>query len=224
MERFRVNSQIGMVKDGRKMWIATAIGAGLGLASSLIGGSAASRAAKKAERRQRQREAEENAWYTRRYNQDYLDTAAGQRLVERAKWYARDQWRKAAGAQAVAGGTDAASQMAKDAGNKMVGDTLGNVAAMDTQRKAQADAMHQQNLANFAQMDMNRELQRAQNITNAAQNASNALFSAGATLDTMGEKPDLTGGSNNSKPAGVGDVGSVRGEVLRPGHGILSQT
>lgn len=193
-----MNSQIGMVKDGRKMWIATAIGAGLGLASSLIGGRAASRAAKKAERRQRQREAEENAWYTRRYNQDYLDTAAGQRLVERAKSYAREQWRKAAGAQAVGGGTDAATQLAKDAGNKLVGDTYGNMAATDTQRKAQVDAMHQQNLANFAQMDMNRELQRAQSITNASSAASNAAFFAGATVDSM-EKPDLVGSDNKGR-------------------------
>ena len=49
-----MNEPIGMVKDGRKMWIATAIGAGLGPASSLMGGSAASRAAQKAERRQKQ--------------------------------------------------------------------------------------------------------------------------------------------------------------------------
>ena len=137
-----------------------------------------------------------------------MDTAAGQRLVERAKGYAREQWRKAAGAQAVAGGTDSASQMAKDAGNKMVGDTLGNVAAMDTQRKAQADAMHQQNRENFARMDMDRYQRNAQNIANAAQNASNAAFLAGATLDSM-EKPDLTGSYNLGRSTKVLDDGGV---------------
>ena len=50
----------------RKEWIATAIGAGAGLLSSFIGGSAASKAAREAERRQREQEAKENAWYTRR--------------------------------------------------------------------------------------------------------------------------------------------------------------
>lgn len=184
-----------------KQWIATAIGVGASLASSLIGGSKASQAAKAAERRQREQEARENAWYTRRYNEDYADTAAGQNLVRRAKEYAKENWRKAAGAQAVAGGTDAATQMAKDAGNKMVGDTIANIAATDQARKAQVDNMHRQAEQNFAQMDMNREMQRAQNITNAAQNASNAIMSAAGALEQTGaSKVNLGGGSNNSVP------------------------
>lgn len=182
-----------------KLWIATAIGAGVGLASSLIGGSQASKAAREAEKRQRQQEAAERAWYTRRYNEDYIDTAAGQNLVRRAKDYAREQWKKAAGAQAVAGGTDAATAMAKEAGNKMVGDTIANIAATDQQRKDNVDAQHRQAEAQFAQMDMNRELQRAQNITNAAQSASNAIMSvAGAVDQASAAKPNLQGGSNNS--------------------------
>lgn len=200
-----VNQPLGMGISGapsRKEWIAAAVGAVGGLASSLIGGAAASKAARDAERRQRQQEAKENAWYTRRYNEDYIDTAAGQNLVRRAKDYAREQWKKAAGAQAVAGGTDAATQMAKDAGNKMVGDTIANIAATDQSRKAQVDNMHRQAEQQFAQMDMNREMQRSQNITNAAQNASNAIMSAGAALEQGSVKaPSLQGGSNNSTPA-----------------------
>ena len=182
----------------RKEWIATAIGAGAGLLSSFIGGSQASKAAKEAERRQRQQEAKENAWYNRRYNEDYVDTSAGQNLVRRAKDFAKEQWKKASGAQAVAGGTAAATQMAKDAGNKMVGDTIANIAATDQARKAQVDNMHRQAESQFAQMDMNREMQRAQNITNAAQQASNAMIAAGSAVDQMNaSKVDLNGGGNN---------------------------
>ena len=198
-----VNQPLGMGISGvpsRKEWIAAAIGAVGGIASSLIGGAAASDAARAAERRQRQQEAKENAWYTRRYNEDYVDTAAGQNLVRRAKEYAKEQWKKAAGAQAVAGGTDAATQMAKDAGNKMVGDTIANIAATDQSRKAQVDNMHRQAEQQFAQMDMNREMQRAQNITNAAQNASNAIMSAGAAIEQGSAKaPSLQGGDNKGK-------------------------
>lgn len=200
MERNYLNVPLGMgLGRQRKEWVATAIGAGAGLLSSVIGGSQAARAARRAERRQREWEAREGAWYNRRYNEDYVDTAAGQNLVRRAKEYAKDQWKKAAGAQAVSGGTEAATQMAKDAGNKMVGDTIANIAATDQQRKAQIDSMHRQQEANFAQMDMNRELNRAQNITQAAQAASNAMFSAGSALDAMNERPDLTGTSNKGK-------------------------
>ena len=65
----------------RKEWIVSAIGVAGSLASSLFGGISASKAAREAERRQRQQEAKEQAWYTRRYNEDYVDTAAGQNLL-----------------------------------------------------------------------------------------------------------------------------------------------
>ena len=178
----------------KKEWIAAAIGAGVGLASSLIGGAKASSAARAAERRQREREAAEMASYTRRYNQDVTDTASGQNLIRIAKDQAKEQWKKAAGAQAVAGGTDAATQMAKDAGNKMVGDTIANMKAMDDARKDRIDAQHEANLNNFAQMDMEREINRANAITDAAGNASNAILQAASALE-----PDLTGGANKSK-------------------------
>jgi hypothetical protein len=84
--------------------------------------------------------------------------------------------------------------MAKDAGNKMVGDTIANMKAMDDARKDRIDAQHEANLNNFAQMDMNREITRANAITEAAGNASNAIMQAASAFE-----PDLTGGANKSK-------------------------
>lgn len=183
-----------------KLWIGAAIGAIGGIASSLIGGSAASDAAREARRERERAEAKEQAWYNRRYNEDYLDTAAGQNLVRRAKEYAKENWKKAAGAQAVAGGTAAATQTAKDAGNKMVGDTIANIAAADTQRKANVDNIHMQNEQRFSQQRQSEQLQRAQNITSAAQAASNAMMSIGGAVDQASAKtPNLQGGDNNSK-------------------------
>lgn len=184
----------------RKEWVAAAIGAAAGIATSLIGGSQASKAAKEAEKRQRRQEAQEEAWYNRRYNEDYIDTKAGQNLVRRAKDFAKENWKKASGAQAVAGGTAAATAMAKEAGNKMMGDTIANIGANDENRKMQADNLHRQAQNQFAQMDMAREMQRAQNITNAAQSASNALMSVGSAVDQASTRSaNLQGGSNNSK-------------------------
>lgn len=220
-----INRPLGMgncFAPSHKSWIVSAIGAGVGLASSLIGGHKAAQAAREAEKKQRVMEAKENAWYTRRYNEDYVDTAAGQNLVRRAKDYAREQWKKAAGAQAVAGGTDAATQMAKDAGNKMVGDTIANIAAQDTARKAQVDNVHMQNEQRFGQMDVNRELQRAQNITQAAQGASNAIMSAAGAIEQGSTKPaSLTGGSNNSTvvPATTAEQAYADKLAALEGHG-----
>ena len=183
-----------------KEWIATAIGAGVSLASSLIGGNKAAKAAREAERRQRARDAEEEAWYNRRYNEDYLDTAAGQNLVNRAKALANEQWKRAAGAQAVAGGTDAAVAQAKEAGNRMLGDTMSNIAATDQARKANVDALHRQAQEQSAQQDIARAQQKANNITQAAQGASNAIMSAAGALEQGTSTPsNLAGGGNNSQ-------------------------
>ena len=199
---------MGMASDLapiRKEWIAAALGAGMGLASSLIGGIQASKAARRAERRQREQEAAEEAWYNRRYNEDYLDTAAGQNLVRRAKAMYDDNIKKVAGAQAVAGGTDAATAAAKERANQAMGDTIANIAASDQSRKASVDAAHQSAQSEFAKMDMQRELTRAQNITNAAQAASNAMISAGAALEQGNTtRASLTGGSNNSTASAGG--------------------
>ena len=197
------SSPLGLVNPYspmKKEWVATAIGAGAGLLSSFIGGLSASSAAREAERRQRALEAKEDAWYNRRYNEDYLDTAAGQNLVRRARQMYDRNIKRAQGAAAVTGGTDASVQQAKDSANQAMGDTIANIAASDQSRKAQVDNMHRQAESQFAQMDMNRELNRAQNITNAAQAASNAMMSAGAAVDQANTtRSDLTGGGNNSK-------------------------
>lgn len=197
----------------KKEVILTAIGVGAGLLTSALGGLASSRAAKAAERRQRGQEAKEDAWYNRRYNEDYADTAAGQNLMRRAKEYAKDNWRKAAGAQAVAGGTDAASQMAKDAGNKMVADTVANIAATDQARKSQVDNMHRQAEGQFAQMDMQREMNRANSITQAAGAASNALMGLGSAMDQSKANTSLAGGSNGGKLAETTPVATENGFV-----------
>lgn len=183
----------------KKEWVASAISGAVGLASSLIGGISASDAAEEAERRQKEAEAMEKAWYLRRYNQDYADTAAGQNLIRRAKEFAKQNWKKASGAQAVAGGTDAATAQAKEAGNRMVGETIANIAAQDTARKDRVDDMHRRAEEKFTQMDIARENQRAANITNAAQQASNAIMSVGSAIEGAGK--NLEGASNNGKPA-----------------------
>ena len=203
-----VNRPLGIgnaYAPNKKEWIEEAIGAAGGLVSSLFGGLASSSAMKEAERRQRQQESKENAWYNRRYYEDYVDTAAGQNLVRRAKEFAKSQWKKASGAQAVAGGTDASAAMAKEAGNKMMGDTIADIAAADQARKTRVDELHRQAEAQFAQQDINREINRANNIKEAAQGASNAIFSAaGGIVDELSTGASktptpITGASNNSK-------------------------
>lgn len=172
-----------------KPWVATAIGAALGVASSLWGGHKASQAAAKANRMIAAEKAENDAWFRRRYNEHYADTAAGQNLLRQAREYADKNWKRAQGASKVAGATAESAALAKEAGNKVVADTLSNVAAQDTARKDRVDAQHRSMNHQLTQQQVGVEQQRAANITNAAQQASNALITAGAYYDAAGKTP-----------------------------------
>lgn len=201
----------------KKEWVQL-IPAALSVASSLIGGAKASKAAREAKKEQELGRARNNAWYLRRYNEDFADTAAGQNLLRKAKDFANSQWKKAEGAKAVGGGTDASAAMAKEAGNKMVGDTLANIAAQDQANKARVDAIHHQDENRETQMNMQRELTRSQNITNAAQNMSNAMMQVAGAIDGAKSQANtsttsLTGGSNGGSSVLRGDGAYLNGSI-----------
>lgn len=204
----------------KREWIASAISAGAGLASSLIGGLFGSSAAKAALNRQKEQEAKENAYYLRRYNENYIDTAAGQNLMRRAKDAMDRHIKQAQGAKAVAGGTDAAVAQSKEQAARIIGDTAANIAANDTARKDRADRDHMQAQQRFAEMDMNREMQRSQSIADAASQASNAIMSAGAAIGSASSQapkantPDLVKtGDNHSSTTKTQSSGSSSSSV-----------
>ena len=177
---------VGLYSDMGMCWIATAVGAGLGVLSSLWGGAEASKAARKAKGQLEKHSQDEKAWYERSYNQDYADTSAGQRLLTRARDFARENWKRAEGTNRVAGGSSSSVAKAKEQGNKMVGETLSSMAANDVQRKNAVDTAHQANRRNIVSQEMAIENNRANQITAAASQASNALINAGVALDTSG--------------------------------------
>lgn len=216
-----LNREIGVAPFNRRNtnWIIAAASAAAGLASSLFGASKAAKARREAQRLQEKRERQEQAWYDRRYNEDYLDTAAGQNLMRQANDYADKVWRKAEGAKAVGGATDAATAQAKESANRMVGNAVANIAANDTQRKDNVDSQHQRNLQQFNEQEQARLEQKAGDITAASQNASNAMMSMGAALEgghTASAKtnPALQGASVEANPDGTTKYTSPGGTVV----------
>ncbi|MBQ7509676.1 MAG: hypothetical protein IJT53_02030, partial [Prevotella sp.] len=63
----------------RKEWIGLAL-AGASLATSIFGGIQSAKAQREAQRRQAEEKAKNDAWYSRRYNEHTIDTAAGQNM------------------------------------------------------------------------------------------------------------------------------------------------
>lgn len=183
----------------KKEWVLGAASLALGIGSSLFGANKAKKAARRAQAENQYRTNAEKAWYDKNYNTDYLDTKAGQNLMRRAQEVQDEYIRKADGAAAVGGGTAASVAQAKESANKAMGDTIANIAAQDTSRKQHVEDAH---LANTQQLSRERqqiEQQKAQATSDAAQNASNAMFNFG--VNQLGSELELAKSQNNSKLA-----------------------
>lgn len=183
----------------KKEWILGAASLAAGVASSLFGANKAKKAARRAQAENQYRTNAEKAWYDKNYNTDYLDTKAGSNLMRRAQEVQDEYIRKADGAAAVGGGTAASVAQAKESANKAMGDTIANIAAQDTSRKQHVEDAHLQNTQQLSGERQQIEQQKAQATSDAAQNASNALFNFG--VNQLGSEPEGTKSLNSSKLA-----------------------
>lgn len=204
LARIPKNLTSSPVLGEKKEWVLGAASLALGIGSSLFGANKAKKAARRAQAENQYRTNAEKAWYDKNYNTDYLDTKAGQNLMRRAQEVQDEYIRKADGAAAVGGGTAASVAQAKESANKAMGDTIANIAAQDTSRKQHVEDAH---LANTQQLSRERqqiEQQKAQATSDAAQNASNALFNFG--VNQLGSELEGTKSQSSSK---LGDSASV---------------
>lgn len=155
------------------------IGALIGGAVAIGGGIISSRASKKAAERQQaeldKQKREERNWYDRRYNEDYTQTATAQSLLTKARQFADDSYKRAAGAAKVGGASTESAALAKQAGNKVVADVMGNIAAQGDARRDALDMQHMQTQKEFA----NQQMQIYQQQAAASQAAGNGIMSAG---------------------------------------------
>ena len=172
----------------------------LGVGSSILGGVSSANAARRAERLRKEQDAKNAAWFNRKYNESYIDTAAGRNAIRQAQDFAKRQTQRAEGAAAVTGGTDAAVAQAKEGANKMIGDTIGNLAAQDTARKENAEATYQQQQENSTAWQMQNQQMKANAIAQAAQGASNALIQGTSLLGESNGAPKTQANTTSSIP------------------------
>lgn len=190
------------VLGDRLNWVATAAALGLGALSagtSVAGGLSSRNAVKKAARQVKYRRNAEKAWYDKEYNTDYIDTKAGQNLLRRAQEVQDKYVKRAEGAAAVGGGTDASVALAKENANKAVSDTIANVAAQDTARKQRVADQHLANTNVISAQSQQVEQSKADATAEAAQGASNAAASAAILV---GSQPNKANAVSDSKLAG----------------------
>ena len=214
LARIPKNLTSSPVLGEKKEWVLGAASLALGIGSSLFGANKAKKAARRAQAENQYRTNAEKAWYDKNYNTDYLDTKAGQNLMRRAQEVQDEYIRKADGAAAVGGGTAASVAQAKESANKAMGDTIANIAAQDTSRKQHVEDAH---LANTQQLSRERqqiEQQKAQATSDAAQNASNALFNFG--VNQLGSELEGTKSQSSSKLGGSASANDNKNVTQTP--------
>lgn len=132
--------------------IGAIIGAAGGLASGLFGGLKSSKAAKEQEKLINEQERKNDAWYNRNYYQNYLDSAEAQAAMKRVENTLKKQNQEARATAVVTGATPEAAVAQQQANNEILDDVTTNLAAQGTARKANVDAINQQNENNIMNM------------------------------------------------------------------------
>ena len=89
-----------------------------------------------------------------------------------------------------------------------MGDTIANIAAQDTSRKQHVEDVHLQNTHQLSRERQQIEQQKAQATSDAAQNASNALFNFG--VNQLGSELE---GAKGVKTKALGSNGSGSGNT-----------
>lgn len=158
--------------------VGSIIGAGIGALGSIFGGLSASSAMKQRRDGVLRLQQENKDWFDRRYNEDALQREDALALLERTKEAVRNRNQRAAGVQAVMGGTDESVAHEREAGNKAIADVTTNIAAEGARRKDQIEAQYRAQDAALQGQLNDIERDRA----NATSEAIKGVASAGANI------------------------------------------
>lgn len=178
----------------KKNMIGAIIGAATSIGGSILGGIKARRAAKKANAQLDRTEKENQAWYDRKYNEDYTQGAMAQAALNKAKEAVSENMRNATGSSVVTGATAEEAARAKNAANEVISDTLSNITQEGQQRK---DSIEQQYL----------------NTRNSIEQQRMALYNRQAA--------NATNGANQAMTAGMGLAGADIRSKLGMGQGLF---
>ena len=166
----------------KKELISTLIGAGLSVASSIIGGISSASQNRKAKREAERQYARDKAWYNKNYYTDGNDDEIGIQANTAADAYADRQLKRAKGAAAVTGDREVIART-QESNNDFKAKVMANNSARNVAQRNAAEAQMRNDEKTYSQQMMNYSRQKANNIANVASSASNALMAAGSAFD-----------------------------------------
>lgn len=165
--------------------IGSIISAGVGAIGSIVGGLSARKAAKQANKIIDKQMEENQAWYDRKYNENYLERSDALATLNKTRDLALEHYNRAEAAGVVSGATDESIALQKKAANDMIAETTASIAK---DASAYKDAVEQQYMSTKDQLNQSKRdvlNQKASNINNAIQGLTGVASSV-VTADALG--------------------------------------
>ena len=185
--------------------IGALIGAAVALGSAVYGGIKSANAARKQKELIAGQEAKNNAWYERNYYQDYLNSSMAKSAMRRVEDTLDRKNRENKAEAAVVGATPEAVEAGREGNEKVLSDTVGQLAARNDARKDNIDAINLQNQNNISQQRMGQEAADEQGGAAFQEAGINALGSLASSA--------ADGGGTNRNSFGVAEYAKVSPEV-----------
>ena len=186
------------------MWFLPLIQSAVGLGQSVYSGIKAGQDRKAGEAMQAKQEADNESWYNKEYYTDYTKRADSQNLLKRLKETTDTNNKQNEMTAAITGATDESIQAGRNANNKVVSDTFGNLAAMGARYKDNVMQTYMGRKDNLSRQAYNSLMQKAQSNETGMYNGINQV---GAGV--MGASGNLYGINNTTPQTGVNVTGGI---------------
>lgn len=169
-------------------------GAALKVAGQVAGGIANSQK-RKEQRRMLQEQLKDNqAWYDRNYNADPTQRADVQRMLTQMNETIKNRNKAAKGRQSVMGGTDDSTTAVKEANNKTIADTTGQIVSQNEARKDKVEEQYMENKRQIQGQQMQMKADEAGQIASAVSGVVGTAANIVSALDNG------SGGGKTFKP------------------------
>ena len=155
--------------------IFSGVNGALGLYSGLKGVLDKNAASKKARQLRDNAKAEEAGWYRRNYYESFMDNTAAKAAMKRVENSLRQNNRQNRAHSVIMGATPEYSVAANEQGLRSMENMMTNMAAQESDRKSQVEAVHRQNKNAFLNNEL-RELANDERMATAAASNGYNIF------------------------------------------------
>ena len=158
--------------------IFSGVNGALGLYSGLKGVLDKNAASKKARQLRDNAKAEEAGWYRRNYYESFMDNTAAKAAMKRVENSLRQNNRQNRAHSVIMGATPEFSVAANEQGLRSMDNMMTNMAAQESDRKSQVEAVHRQNKNAFLNNELSELANDERMATAAASNGYNIFQNA----------------------------------------------